>query len=171
MSALDYAIMVEDSPCADADHRIPAAQSRRRRVASARGELVAVALSDLMSDGLSMVYSFYNPQMERRSLGTMMVLDHIRRAQALGLPHVYLGIGCGITENGLQNPLPAAGATDEPCWMRFTSDMDGMTRVLSDTFTSHFNATLSRLLLKAKRADIASRQLADDAVDDVPVAP
>ena len=50
-----------------------------------------MALSDLMSDGLSMVYSFFNPTMVKRSLGTMMVLDHVKRAKALGLPHVYLG--------------------------------------------------------------------------------
>jgi arginine-tRNA-protein transferase len=38
-----------------------------------------------------MVYSFYDPEHERRSLGTFMILDHVRRARALGLPHVYLG--------------------------------------------------------------------------------
>jgi arginine-tRNA-protein transferase len=50
-----------------------------------------VALTDRMGDGLSMVYSFYNPDLDHRSLGTFMILDHIRRARALGLPHVYLG--------------------------------------------------------------------------------
>jgi arginine-tRNA-protein transferase len=52
---------------------------------------MAVALTDRMGDGLSMVYSFYNPDLDHRSLGTFMILDHIRRARALGLPHVYLG--------------------------------------------------------------------------------
>jgi arginine-tRNA-protein transferase len=55
------------------------------------GELIAAALTDTMSDGLSMVYSYFNPDMEKRSLGTFMILDHIRRTRALGLPHVYLG--------------------------------------------------------------------------------
>jgi arginyl-tRNA--protein-N-Asp/Glu arginylyltransferase len=50
-----------------------------------------VALTDRMSDGLSMVYSFYNPDVTARSLGTYMILDHIERARTLGLPHVYLG--------------------------------------------------------------------------------
>jgi arginyl-tRNA--protein-N-Asp/Glu arginylyltransferase len=50
-----------------------------------------VALTDQMSDGLSMVYSYFNPQMEERSLGTFMILDHIARARAGGQPHVYLG--------------------------------------------------------------------------------
>jgi arginine-tRNA-protein transferase len=44
-----------------------------------------------MADGLSMVYSYYDPSIEDRSLGTFMILDHIRRARTRGLPHVYLG--------------------------------------------------------------------------------
>lgn len=55
------------------------------------GELVAVALTDLLSDGLSMVYSFFNPAYVKRSLGSFMILDHVDRARALGLPYVYLG--------------------------------------------------------------------------------
>lgn len=91
MSALDYAIMVEDSHVKTRviEYRLRAPGDGIS--ARPKGELIAVALSDLMSDGLSMVYSFYAPDMEHRSLGTMMVLDHVRRAKALGLPHVYLG--------------------------------------------------------------------------------
>ncbi len=55
------------------------------------GELVAVALSDFMVDGLSMVYSFFNPAYVKRSLGSFMIVDHVERAQMLGLPYVYLG--------------------------------------------------------------------------------
>ncbi|MGK6312825.1 arginyltransferase [Neorhizobium sp. DT-125] len=91
MSALDYAIMVEDT---HVNTRI--IEYRRREPGSGiggepRGELMAVALTDMMSDGLSMVYSFFNPEFEKRSLGTFMILDHISRTKALGLPHVYLG--------------------------------------------------------------------------------
>lgn len=91
MSALDYAIMVEDT------HVNTRLIEYRKRVPGAgigdqpKGELIAVALTDLMSDGVSMVYSFFNPALERRSLGTFMILDHILRTQQLGLPHVYLG--------------------------------------------------------------------------------
>ena len=53
--------------------------------------MIAVALTDWMGDGLSMVYSFYETEETARSLGTYMILDHINRAKALGLPHVYLG--------------------------------------------------------------------------------
>ena len=45
----------------------------------------------LLRDGLSMVYSFYDPEETERSLGTLMILDHIERARRLSLPHVYLG--------------------------------------------------------------------------------
>jgi leucyl-tRNA---protein transferase len=45
----------------------------------------------VLSDGLSMVYSFFEPSEESRSLGTFMILDHIARARRQGLPYVYLG--------------------------------------------------------------------------------
>ncbi|MGB2573995.1 MAG: arginyltransferase, partial [Henriciella sp.] len=41
--------------------------------------------------GLSMVYTFFNPEDSRRSLGSYMILDHIMHARELGLPHTYLG--------------------------------------------------------------------------------
>jgi len=55
------------------------------------GELVACALTDVMKNGLSMVYSFFHPGLNGRSLGTYMILDHVREARARGLSHVYLG--------------------------------------------------------------------------------
>lgn len=91
MSVLDYAMMVEDTHV-----NTKIVEYRRREEGSGlqerpQGELLAVALTDRMGDGLSMVYSFYNPELADRSFGTFMILDHIRRAKALGLPHVYLG--------------------------------------------------------------------------------
>ena len=55
------------------------------------GELAAAVLVDLLSDGLSMVYSYFDPALSERSLGTFMVLDTINRAAQLGLAYVYLG--------------------------------------------------------------------------------
>jgi len=52
---------------------------------------VAVCLSDLLQDGLSMVYSFFDPDFTKDSIGTYMILDHIRLAQESGLSYVYLG--------------------------------------------------------------------------------
>ncbi len=42
-------------------------------------------------DGLSMVYSFYDPDLADLSLGTYLILDHIAIAREAGLPYVYLG--------------------------------------------------------------------------------
>ena len=90
MTVLDYAMMVEDS---HVETRI--IEYRKRGIdtgITGRGqELVAVALTDVLSDGLSMVYSFFEPSEEARSLGTFMILDHITRARRQGLPYVYLG--------------------------------------------------------------------------------
>ncbi|MBP8072447.1 MAG: arginyltransferase, partial [Brevundimonas sp.] len=47
--------------------------------------------TDLLGDGLSMVYSFFDPTLEARSLGRFAILDHVRQAQIVGLPYVYLG--------------------------------------------------------------------------------
>jgi leucyl-tRNA---protein transferase len=90
MTVLDYAMMVEDS---HVETRI--IEYRRRSsdtsVTGRGNDLVAVALTDVLSDGLSMVYSFFEPSEESRSLGTFMILDHINRARRQGLPYVYLG--------------------------------------------------------------------------------
>ena len=53
--------------------------------------LVAAALTDMLQDGLSMLYSFYDPDRAKNSPGTYMVLDHIDIAKEDGLKHVYLG--------------------------------------------------------------------------------
>ena len=45
----------------------------------------------MLSDGLSMVYSFFESGQATRSLGTFMILDHIARARRMGLAYVYLG--------------------------------------------------------------------------------
>ena len=85
MTVLDYAMMVEDT---HVDTRI---FEYREPGGRTRGPLLACALTDILSDGLSMVYSFYEPDTAPASLGTYMILDHIVRAKELGLPYVYLG--------------------------------------------------------------------------------
>jgi len=91
MTVLDYAMMVEDS---HVETRI--VEYRRRGPDSAingrgSGALLAVALTDVLGDGLSMVYSFFESEHSSRSLGTFMILDHLARARRMGLPYVYLG--------------------------------------------------------------------------------
>jgi arginyl-tRNA--protein-N-Asp/Glu arginylyltransferase len=91
MTMLDYAMMVEDTHV-----ETKVVEYRRRGIDTfltgrGHGPLLGVALSDVLADGLSMVYSFYDPEQAWRGLGTFMILDHIRRARARGLPYVYLG--------------------------------------------------------------------------------
>ena len=92
MTVLDYAMMVEDTyvPTKIIEYRIEGEPDPDGSIAE-QGRLIAVALSDIMGDGLSMVYSFFDPDYASRSLGTFMILDHIKRARDRGLPHVYLG--------------------------------------------------------------------------------
>lgn len=54
-------------------------------------DLAAVCLTDVLDDGLSLVYSFFDPRLSHRSLGTHVILDHVELARETGLPYVYLG--------------------------------------------------------------------------------
>ncbi len=91
MSALDYAMMIDDS------HVETTITEYRRRgpdsgiTGRGAGDLVAFVVTDALRDGLSLVYSAFDPQMTDRSLGTFLILDHIRRARLRGLPYLYLG--------------------------------------------------------------------------------
>jgi arginine-tRNA-protein transferase len=81
MGLFDYVAMVEETPV----------ETHIVEYRDANGTLMAAALTDHLRDGLSMVYSFFHPGEEARSLGTYMILDHVRRARELKLPYVYLG--------------------------------------------------------------------------------
>jgi len=84
MTVLDFAAMVDDS---FVDTRIVEYRSNNM----GDNALVACVITDVLTDGLSMIYSFYEPSLADRSLGTYMILDHIERAAKLGLPYLYLG--------------------------------------------------------------------------------
>ena len=112
MTVLDYAMMVEDTHVKTQVIEYRAREAGAGPGGRGRGELVAVALTDVMGDGLSMVYSFYDPDMTDRSLGTYMILDHIERARLMGLPHVYLGYWVhGLAQDAVQDPLHSPGAS------------------------------------------------------------
>ena len=91
MTSLDYAMMVEDT------HVNTMMIEYRKRgpdtavTGKGEGELIAVALTDILANGLSMVYSFFNTDPGYKGLGTYMILDHIQRARKKGLPYVYMG--------------------------------------------------------------------------------
>ena len=91
MTVLDYAMMVEDSHVTTRIVEYRPAGPDSRFTGRGVGELRAVVLSDILADGLSMVYSFYDPEAQDRSLGSFVILDHIAKARELGLPYVYLG--------------------------------------------------------------------------------
>jgi len=85
----DYATMVEDSivDTMITEYRIDAGDGGTYE----QQPLIATALCDYLSDGISMVYSFYNVEEADRSLGTYMIMEHAEHAKLLGMPFVYLG--------------------------------------------------------------------------------
>jgi arginine-tRNA-protein transferase len=87
MEESDFADMVEHSPVSSY-----VIEYREVGTGSEPGRLVGACLTDFQGDGLSMIYSFYDPEHEARAgLGNYIILDHIRRAAERGLPYVYLG--------------------------------------------------------------------------------
>jgi arginine-tRNA-protein transferase len=87
MDEVDFADMVEHTPVTSyvIEYREPSD-------GIVPGRLVGACLTDKQCDGLSMIYSFYDPEHEARSgLGNYIILDHIRRATETGLAYVYLG--------------------------------------------------------------------------------
>ncbi len=87
MDVFEFSAMIEETPI-----RSRVVEYTRPPEPGERGwPLVAVCLTDILDDGLSMVYSFYDPDLAHRSLGTWIILDHIAIAREAGLPYVYLG--------------------------------------------------------------------------------
>jgi len=82
MDVFEFAAMVEETPI-------------RSRVIEytddETGELTGVCLTDVLGEGVSMVYSFYTPDRPSDGLGNYIILDHIEIARSAGLPYVYLG--------------------------------------------------------------------------------
>ena len=97
MDAHDFADMVEQSPIDTVvvEYREPGRDGQL-------GRLVGCCITDKQADGLSMIYSFYEPETaqgannahrkgHRKGLGNFIIMDHITRAANAGLPYVYLG--------------------------------------------------------------------------------
>lgn len=82
MDVFEFAAMIEETPI----------RSRVIEYTDPNDDtLVGVCLTDVLSDGVSMVYSFYGPDRPKDGLGNYMILDHVEIARAAGLPYVYLG--------------------------------------------------------------------------------
>lgn len=82
MDVFEFAAMIEETPIRS---RVIEYSDKDSRA------LAAVSLTDVLEDGLSMVYSFYEPDLQKDSVGTYMILDHVRIAREADLPYVYLG--------------------------------------------------------------------------------
>ena len=85
MDIFEFAAMIEETPVQSSVVEYTVASSGRGR------RLIGACLTDVLEDGLSMIYSFFDPSEPRRSLGTHIILDHIEIARKVGLPYVYLG--------------------------------------------------------------------------------
>lgn len=103
MNRRDYAAMVVSSPV----------DTELVEFRDATGALIAACLLDRLGDGLSAVYSFFDPGQARRSLGSYVVLWMIEEARALGLGYVYLGFWIEnspkMTYKGRFRPLEGFG--------------------------------------------------------------
>lgn len=100
----DYRAMIEDSP-------LPTLLVTLR---DNSGDLAGACLADLLDDGLSAVYSFYDPAAPKRGLGTLLVMGLVDEARRRGLPYVYLGYWIGASAKMAYKarfrPLEALGA-------------------------------------------------------------
>lgn len=81
MSFGEYVLMVEEG----------AQRTHVTEYRDPKGKLVAAVLTDVLKDGLSLIYSYFAPDETQRSLGAFMILDAVRQAELAGLPFVYLG--------------------------------------------------------------------------------
>ena len=119
MDEIDYADMVEHTAVSSfvLEYREPSANGEP-------GRLVGACLTDRQGDGLSMIYSFYDPEHEARTgLGNFIILDHIRRGAEAGLPYVYLGYWVAGAQRMQYKvryrPLERLGPTG---WRRFSDE-------------------------------------------------
>jgi len=87
MDIFEFAAMIEETPIKSRVIEYTRSPCDGEKVRP----LAAVCLTDVFDDGLSMVYSFYDPDLASQSLGTHVILDHITFAREAGLPYLYLG--------------------------------------------------------------------------------
>ncbi len=118
ISLFEYVAMVEETPV-----ETMLFEYRLREHDGKPGALIACALTDVLYDGLSMVYSFFHPDVADRSLGTYMILDHVRAARSRGLPFVYLGYWVrGSKKMGYKGRFRPLEALGPGGWSRMNGD-------------------------------------------------
>jgi len=121
MDIFEFAAMIEESP-------VRTRVIEYRDESEAKGEdaaLNAVCLTDILDDGLSLVYSFFDPDLAGQSLGTYVILDHIALAREAGLPYVYLGYWVpGSTKMGYKAGFSALEVYAGGEWRRLDDPKD-----------------------------------------------
>jgi arginine-tRNA-protein transferase len=86
-----------------------------------QGELVAVAVTDLLPNGLSSVYTFFDPERHREGLGVFAILWQIQHAAALGKQWVYPGFWIeGCNKMNYKSQYRPLEAWNGKTWARFT---------------------------------------------------
>ena len=124
MDVFEFAAMIEETPI----------RSRVVEYHHPSDGLIAVSLTDVLDDGLSMVYSFYDPSRTRDSLGTYLILDHVEIAREAGLPYVYLGYWVpGSPKMGYKAKFSGLELYVDGAWqkMRDPADYESETHPLS----------------------------------------
>ena len=123
MDIFEFAAMIEETPI-----RSRVVEYNAPDPEGGSDDLIAVCLTDLLDDGLSMVYSFYEPSRHNDSLGTYAILDHIDIARDAGLPYVYLGYWVpGSAKMGYKAKFDALEVYSEGAWQPLT-DPDAFAR-------------------------------------------
>jgi arginine-tRNA-protein transferase len=112
MSFADYRSMIEDTP-------LPTAVAEFR---DETGQLLAASLVDRLDDGLSAVYSFFDPALEKRSLGTWSILWLVEECRRRGLAYVYLGYWIGESPKmAYKSRFPALERLTQGSWVPFSA--------------------------------------------------
>jgi len=117
MDAFDFASMIDETPINSTviEYTVEDPETGSQ-------QLVAACLSDVLGDGLSMVYSFFDPSVGERGLGTYMILDHVRMAREMGQSHVYLGYWvAGSPKMDYKTNFRPFELCDGANWRRFES--------------------------------------------------
>lgn len=120
MDVFEFAAMIEETPIRTRviEYYTPIKDGQPRK-------LVATCLTDILDDGLSMVYSFYDPDFISDSIGTFIILDHIAIAREAGLPFVYLGYWVpGSAKMGYKARFSGLEVHRAGAWQTYDPDSD-----------------------------------------------
>ncbi|TDK50790.1 arginyltransferase [Antarcticimicrobium luteum] len=142
MDVFEFAAMIEETPIRSrvVEYTDPGAQT-----------LIAVSLTDVLEDGVSMVYSFYTPDLPQASLGTWMILDHIEIARENGLPYVYLGYWVpGSPKMGYKSNFAGLEVYSGGGWKR-VSDPDAFSAALHPAGTEPIAEQVANISLPDRR--------------------